>query len=305
MLDVTTKVGESWTNNTGVFAWQRIVQWVNSCALCGQYHLVIHTQREIPTRPLHRKCNCDDVMIPPGQSGAAFADVHKIVAGLPEDMQRVYFGASNWQMVESGLIKFRDVATPYRVRTLTEVVQVKNLTRGQMLKAGVKEQVVKKVFATIEHPELAGKWKEIAELITDIAGEGRPLIVQVIAKEVSLRAIKHFGVGLDDVAAGADRIAREVALGSRSIESALGDLDGFPIIGGRASLPRWNGKSTASIVRALASSGVSTKAIEVFLKSFGSTPPSSAIAIWRSEPAGVRLTSDELREIEKIIEGGK
>lgn len=126
--------GEVHENETGKVQYQLIVKWSNSCGLCIQYD---HQVGSYWPCPFHRNCNCTQVPILPGMAAQPFVDFRAKILTVPPIQQAVIIGKSNLAMVESGLVKWDDVVTPSRIRSLREVVSRRKITVDQMVGSGV------------------------------------------------------------------------------------------------------------------------------------------------------------------------
>lgn len=133
-LIIAGEPGEAYENDTGKVVYQLIVSWHNSCGLCIQYD---HQIGPLWPCPFHRNCNCKNVPILPGMTGDPFVDFRAKILTVPPSQQAVIVGKSNLAMVESGLVKWDDVVTPSRIRSLREVASRKRLTVNQMVGSGV------------------------------------------------------------------------------------------------------------------------------------------------------------------------
>jgi len=142
--------GEVWHNATEKIKYQLICEFKNSCGVCIQYHLAISNWWPIP---FHRNCRCRQVPVRPGGAAQPFRDFWQILDELSPGQRREVIGASNYKLLDAGLIKWEDVVTPTRVRDLQEVVALRKLTVNQMTGAGVKTRYAEEAFARVHTPQ--------------------------------------------------------------------------------------------------------------------------------------------------------
>ncbi len=139
--------GEAWSNNGTRVMWQLKVKFANSCGLCIQYANCIAGYWPIP---FHENCNCTQHAVRPGDTADPFIDFREELRQLGPDQQEKAVGATNWRLIEAGIVEWGDVVTPGRVRSLTEVVAAKKLTRDDLKAVGARRSVIDGVFATVE-----------------------------------------------------------------------------------------------------------------------------------------------------------
>lgn len=143
------EAGDSYTNNTGKVVYQVQCQWHNTCGACAQYHDTVVDWWS----PLHHGCACVLIPIFPNGTSKPYEDWQKIIQDLPESQQKEIAGASNWKLIQEGVVDFGDVVTSTRVRSLQEVVSREKLTVDQMTEAGIRASVAEKAWATVNTPE--------------------------------------------------------------------------------------------------------------------------------------------------------
>ena len=153
--------------------------------------------------PLHYGCRCTQKAIKPGgEAPNAFVDFRDILDGMPHDQQVAAIGASNYKLLKTGVIEWKDVVTPGRVRDLREVVANKRLSVKTMTDAGVRPTIAEaahKAVHTAEHELVAQRRRELAEKIT-AAGLNQEQLSAAIAKGVVEKV--SLGAGPDTYGAG-------------------------------------------------------------------------------------------------------
>ncbi len=161
--------GEVWHNATEKIKYQLICEFNNSCGVCIQYHLAISNWWPIP---FHRNCRCRQIPIRPGGAAQPFRDFRAILDELSPGQRREAIGASNYKLLDAGLIKWEDVVTPTRVRDLQEVVALRKLTVDQMTGAGVKPRYADEAYARVHTPQAELIRETRQKLITKVQDAG-------------------------------------------------------------------------------------------------------------------------------------
>jgi hypothetical protein len=156
--------GESFTNDTGKILYQWICTWHNTCGACAQYYLAIAEWWS----PLHHNCQCYSVPIYPNAISRQYENWQDVVSGLPEDQQKELVGASNWKLIQEGVVDWSDVVTSSRVRTLEEVVSREQLAIEDMIKAGVTPRIAERAWANVNTPEHQLSAQRRAEILKKI-----------------------------------------------------------------------------------------------------------------------------------------
>lgn len=200
--------GTTWTNETGKAAYQWHCSLDNTCGACFQLHMTI--ANVFPQ--LHRGCNCTVVLLLPGDTSAEFVDFRSVLAGLGHDQQVAAVGASNYRLIEQGVVTWEDVVTPTRVRDLREVVAREKLSVQALADAGVRPDIAERAFATVHTPA------------HQLAAEARAeLVAQLQSKGVELAETRQ---------AVAERLAARVSIGAGPSERPPGWEGGIGIGGG-------------------------------------------------------------------------
>ena len=209
--------GSTWTNAGEKVQYQLIVDWHNSCGLCAQYDHAIGPWWPIP---FHRGCRCKQKAIWPGKTSSPFVDFREKIRELDRPQQSRVIGAANLKLVEEGVVKWGDVVTNGRVRTLEEVVARGKLSVKQMTDAGVQRKTAERAFQSVNTPEhqLVEAQRRAAVKHLESLGVGREEILKRVAEGLVER------IGISAGPSGPSRITvknlvtLEVALGVRFTE---------------------------------------------------------------------------------------
>lgn len=169
--------GDVWTNTTGRPQYQLIVDWTNPCGTCAQYDHAIGPNWPLP---FHRRCRCRQIVVMPGSEAKPWVDFRKIVDSLDSHQQSDLVGSSNYKLLEKGIVKWEDVVTQYRVRSLHEVVALKKLSVQTMLDAGINSRIAQEAWDSVHTPEHAIVDKQRGSLIEKLQKSG--LTKEQIAK---------------------------------------------------------------------------------------------------------------------------
>jgi hypothetical protein len=181
--------GETWTNDTLRVRYQFVASLVNTCGVCLQYHLKIGPPWPIP---IHHGCRCRQVAIAPlKRAPEPFVDYRKLLEAMPRSQQAAAVGASNWKLLEAGVVQWEDVVTPARVRDLREVVSRKKLSVKAMVDAGVKPRYAEQAYRSVHTPQhelIEQKRRELIEQISK-AGLAQEVLVQELAARLAARVV--------------------------------------------------------------------------------------------------------------------
>ena len=85
-------------------------------------------------------------------SAPPFIDFREEIAKLPHDQQVAVIGASAYKLLDAGVVKWTDVVTESRVRTLREVVSLKDLSVKTLTAAGVRPRIALAAHAAVNTP---------------------------------------------------------------------------------------------------------------------------------------------------------
>jgi hypothetical protein len=181
------EAGTRWTNSTGEAQYQFVCDLVRTCGACLQYHMAIGPFWPIP---IHRNCRCRQYRIEPHAAAPhEFVDFREVLDGMTQAQKRAAIGASNYKLLQAGVVKWDEIVTRYRVRTLQEVVAVNKVTLPTLERAGVKKYIAAKAHAAVHTPEQELVRQHQAELIRKIekAGVSQEELVKELARQISGR----------------------------------------------------------------------------------------------------------------------
>ena len=171
------------TNDTAVVQYQFFCSLHNTCGECLQYHQAI--KRGPWAIPLHYGCNCRQSAIPPGQQASEpFVDFRQILDQMPHDQQVAAIGASNYKLLDKGVVQWKDIVTPSRVRSLREVVAIKQLTVAEMTAVGVNPRIAAEAHASVHTPAhqiVAAQRAQLTQQLTQ-AGLNQNQLTQQLAQ---------------------------------------------------------------------------------------------------------------------------
>lgn len=183
--------GDEWTNDTGKILWQFRCNFSNTCGLCLQFHHQIGAHWPIP---LHRKCNCTQTPVKPGATAAPFVDFMEVLNSLPTDQQKRVVGVGNLDLIETGKVKWEDVVTPGRIRTLSEVIAREGLSIKDLRSAGFSQARAANAFAGA-HPEEVTEARRSARAIAEVL-KAHGLTSEEIARKAAERLVGNVAADL-------------------------------------------------------------------------------------------------------------
>jgi len=161
--------GDVWTNDTGQPLYQLIVSWQNTCGTCAQYD---HAVGPAWPLPFHRNCRCKQIVILPGVKARPWVDFRAQAGRLSPSQKRALIGASNWKILDRGLVSWEDIVTPYRVRDFREVVALKKLSLKSLTDAGVKPGIAQRALAAVNTPAHQLVQSVRTQLLANLTGVG-------------------------------------------------------------------------------------------------------------------------------------
>jgi hypothetical protein len=178
--------GETWTNNTSRALYQ-FHAMRGACGACMQYDGQIGPKWPIQ---LHRNCRCQQSRIEPGaRAPRAFIDFRaKLAEASHADKVRAV-GASVYNLLERGVIKWEDAVTRARVRSLQEVVALKKLSVKTLEENGVRPWIAKIAHAAVHTPEqdLVRAAREASARALEAAGVNQEHLIEALAKTLTGR----------------------------------------------------------------------------------------------------------------------
>lgn len=181
--------GAKWTNDTEDIWYQFHAHWQNTCGACAQYDGAV--KKGSWPIGLHRGCNCTQDPVKPGAQAQPFTDFRATLEGLDESQKRAAVGASNYKLIEQGVVKWEDVVSPYRVRTLQEVVATQKLSITQMEAVGIRPKIAADAYAAVHTPAHQIAQQHRQQLIEKLKGAGlsreqmKQLISGGVAQKIS------------------------------------------------------------------------------------------------------------------------
>jgi len=181
--------GEAWTNDTETVRYQFVASLTNTCGVCLSYHMAISSYWPIP---IHKNCSCTQRLVKPGATAEPWVDFRKILDGMSDDQKREAVGAGNYKLLKAGVVKWEDVVTNTRVRSLREVVAREKLTVPQMSSAGVGKGVAEAAWQSVHttaHEAARAHRKTLVDALRDAgltAEQVKRGFAEGIAKRVRL-----------------------------------------------------------------------------------------------------------------------
>jgi hypothetical protein len=155
--------------------------------------------------PIHRCCRCRQYPIAVGAAAPhPFTDFRQILDGLPHGQQVEAIGASLKRLLDAGVVKWDEIVTKYRVRTLREVVALHKISLATMEEAGVRAGIAKAAHAAVHTAEAELVRQHRAELIGKLteAGVSQEKLVEELARGIAGRAVIAGGAaGMQSVGA--------------------------------------------------------------------------------------------------------
>lgn len=209
--------GERWTNDGPRVMYQFVAELRNTCGACLSYHMAVSGWWPLP---LHRNCRCKMTPVRPGMTAEPWVDFRKILDAMDPSQKRAAVGASAYRLLKRGVIKWADVVTGSRVRTLREVVARNKITVDAMTKAGVREPIAKAAWLAVNTPELAiakAHRKALMEAL-DAAGVKRDKVVEAAAEALVDRIVVQ-GI---DLGGAAGKAAKPPKIGPDDLIRLLG-----------------------------------------------------------------------------------
>src|SRR5262249_8811370 len=123
--------------------------------------------------PIHHGCRCTQSVIAPGADAPEpFVNCRVLLDQMPRDQQVAAIGASNYKLLRAGVVSWEDIVTPSRVRDFREVVANRQLSLGQLKRAGVSRVHAERAMASVHTPEHEHAERQRKELIECLKGAG-------------------------------------------------------------------------------------------------------------------------------------
>jgi hypothetical protein len=181
--------GTTWTNTGDRLAYQLIVTWSNTCGVCAQYDHAIGNSWPIP---FHYGCNCHQHAIYPGGESDPFVDFRAEIEKLDPEERVHVVGAANYRLLKKGVVSWDDIVTEGRIRSLCEVVSIRNLDVNELLDAGISQYTAEQAWQSVHTAahEIAEQERKAA--LTKLKAKGmdvntaRKLIAERLSARVSI-----------------------------------------------------------------------------------------------------------------------
>lgn len=200
---ISGEPGTYFVNDGSTVLYQLAVAGFNTCALCWQYAGQVARYWPIP---LHRNCRCRQYLIKPGATAPnPFIDYQDVVSKFARPQQAALMGVSLFRLWTKGAISWEDAVTPGRIRSLAEVVSLKNLSVKAMTRAGVMPAIARQAHATVNTPAHVLAEQHRQRLIDRILAAGIPheAMIRQLSERLAARA---------SVAAGPSYVDRSGAI---------------------------------------------------------------------------------------------
>jgi len=117
---------------------------------------------------------------------------------MPHDQQVKAIGAANYKLLKAGVVRWTEIVTPYRVRTLREVLVLGDVTAAAAIEAGVRPAIVEAALAGGELTEAELDREYRAELVGRLraARASQADLVAAIGRGATAAAAVAGGVGV-------------------------------------------------------------------------------------------------------------
>lgn len=185
--------GTYFANEGTTVLYQFSVAGFGTCAVCWQYQGQIARYWPIP---IHRNCRCRQSLIKPGQQAPKpFVDYQALVAKLDRPQQAALMGVSNFALWRSGAVKWEQIVTPGRIRSLREVMDLADISIKRAIKAGVAPSIARAAYQATHQPESVYADLHRQQLIDRVLKAGIP-------HETLLRQLSERLASRSSVAAG-------------------------------------------------------------------------------------------------------
>ena len=181
------EAGTTWVNDTTTVPLPVYLPALNTCGACLQYHMAIGGWWPIP---LHFHCRCTQQPIAIGAPAPhKFVDFRELLGEMSHDQQVAAIGAGNYKLLRAGVVKWDEIVTKYRVRTLRETLAINKVSLKTALAAGVKPHVAEAAYAAVHTPEAELIRQHREMLINQLkqAGVSQELLVDQISRGLAGR----------------------------------------------------------------------------------------------------------------------
>lgn len=184
--------GQVYRNDSDKILWQFHCNFANSCGRCIQLANLIGPFW--PT-PIHRRCNCKSIPVPPGDSARPFVNYQAEVRDLSRDQQARVMGASSWRLVDQGVVPWDEVVTRGRIRTFREVIDRLDLKPAQLTKAGIAPGLITRAYADTASPAVQASDQARSFLVSVLQAQG--FTVDQVKQEIKRTVAARVGIRLD------------------------------------------------------------------------------------------------------------
>ena len=148
--------------------------------------------------PIHRHCRCRQRIIAPGRDAPnAFADFRKILDEMPDKEKIAAVGKSVYQLLDRGVVEWKDAVSKYSVRPLKQVVALTKIDVATMEAAGVRSKIAEAAYKSVHTAEqvlIRQHRQELLEKLTQ-AGVHQDELVRAISTGLTERATIVGGFG--------------------------------------------------------------------------------------------------------------
>jgi GNAT superfamily N-acetyltransferase len=135
---------------------------------------------------MHYGCRCIQREIEPGEKAPFdFVNYRELLKNMPHDQQVAAMGASNYKLLESGLVNWEDIVTENRVRDFREVVARNKLTVRQMTDRGVKKYQAEEAYRSVHTAAHQAAEQHRQQLLRNLTAAG--MSQQALVRELSNR----------------------------------------------------------------------------------------------------------------------
>lgn len=192
---ITGAPGTAWRNDTGKVAYQFQVNWSNTCGLCAQFDGTIRaTSWPIP---LHYGCKCKQSLVYPDAIAKPFVNFRETIRNLDPAQRNAVVGATNYRLIEAGIVKWEDVVTASRIRDLTEVVSLKGLSLSDLSRVGVTSGRAQRLIAAANTPaeRLADESRRRILAALEARGVQASRVRELVASRLASRVAPRRGGG--------------------------------------------------------------------------------------------------------------
>ncbi len=188
--------GTKFVNKTERVLYQFHCSFVNTCGLCLSMDSKIGPPWGIP---IHWNCRCRQTVVAPGGTASEpFIDYRAVLDKMAPDQQQAAIGTSAYKLLKAGVVEWKEIVTPSRVRTLREIVSRRKLSVDAMTKAGVSPRIAAQAHATVntaEHLAVEAQRKALIDKLSK-AGIAPKALSEELARRIARRVTIGAGAGI-------------------------------------------------------------------------------------------------------------